>query len=216
LAAPYGSPVLIVLSCQPYLAVLSVLFCPSCPACLLLLSSSDCPVLPVLFCLSYSVSPVLPVLFFISCSECPALTVLSFLSCPGCLILAAMRWPCCPGSPVQEVLSWQSCPDSPVLAVLFSLPFSALTLVPVLCLSSSACPIPPVQFCLSGPILSVLSFWSCSRCLVQGFRSRQPSFHSPWSWQSCPGSPLSQSFQSCSACPVMPVPFCCPVLTVLF
>jgi hypothetical protein len=67
------------------------------------LSYSGCPVLAVLcclfnsacvFCLSSSICPLLPVLFCLSSSACPFVAVLFFLSCTGSPILAVYRCTC--------------------------------------------------------------------------------------------------------------------------
>jgi hypothetical protein len=89
-----GSPVLAVRCWQscagsPVLTV-PFLFCLSCSAGFVCLSSSVYPVLPC---------PVRPVL-----STCPVLVVLSFRSCPGCLMLTVMLCQPCLGSFVWAVL----------------------------------------------------------------------------------------------------------------
>jgi hypothetical protein len=61
-----------------------------------------------------------------------------------------------------------------------------------------------------------------SGCLVRAVLSRGALSWQPWSWQSCPGCPLWQSFQSvllvlfCLSCAVLTILFCCPVLPILF
>jgi hypothetical protein len=133
----------------------------------------------------------------------PALPVLPWLSYLSNHMLAALSLKSCPGSLVLAVLSWQSCSAYPFLHFLF-----CLSCLPVILYRScSAC---PVLFCLSYPLVLP---W---RCIVLAVLSRQP-----WCWQSCPGNPLWQSFQSCSAFPVLPALFClpfsaCPVLPVKF
>ncbi len=93
---PLDSHVLTVQQWSSLLAILAVLFWPSCP--------SFCPVPAALSRLSRSGSAVLAVLSQLSCLSGPGPAALSQLSCPSCTALT--------------VLSYQSCPDSPVLTVL--------------------------------------------------------------------------------------------------
>ncbi len=128
-----GCPVLAILS--P--AVLSQLFCASCPASAILsmallmllslallsypgLSSFFCPCSPYRAVLSGW--PVPALLFLWSCSQmpyhdCPATVVPSSL-CPVFLILSVMFWPFCLLFPFLAVLSWRSS------AVLSCLPYT--------------------------------------------------------------------------------------------
>jgi hypothetical protein len=107
--------------------------------CLFLLSSSDYPVLTILFCQSCFACPVLPalLLFWLSCSACRVLPVLSCLTCYACPVLL---YPVCSALPVLSCLSFPACP---VLLLLS-------------CLSCPACPV--------LPFLVLPVFLSCYPC----------------------------------------------------
>jgi hypothetical protein len=159
-----SSPLCPLLAVLPWLSYPGILFCQSCFACPLLLLSSACPVMPVLFFLSCSACPGLPVRFCLSCSDCPV----AFFSV--CNLLSVTCWKPCPDSPVLAVLSWQSCSACPVVPSLFCLSSSAFPALPVLfglswiaclfCLSSSAYTVLPVLFCLANPFYPALAVLS--------------------------------------------------------
>jgi hypothetical protein len=90
-----GNPVLAILSWMSHPGYLVLFF-------LFSLSQSACPLLVVLFWLSFQA--IFDRLF---CLGFHALAVLSWLSSPGCPLLAVLSW-----QPVLAVVSWQSCFDS--------------------------------------------------------------------------------------------------------
>jgi hypothetical protein len=117
------------------------------------LSCSHCPVLAVLFLLSWLPSTfcsAFAVLFSQFCGGRPILAALSWRP-----VLAILSWPSCPGHPVLELLSWQSCSDHPALPVPFWL-------------YRSGCPVQAVLFlvilvswqsCPGSPVLAAVLFW---------------------------------------------------------
>jgi hypothetical protein len=132
------------------------------------MSCSAYPILPFLFCLSWS---VLSVSYCMSHSACSALPVL-------CVFL--LSWLCWLSWSVLEDLFRHSIPDKPALAILSCLSSSAYicSACPVLpihlclsrsvclsCLSQSAFPIRPVPFCLSAlPVRSACTVPFCLSC----------------------------------------------------
>ncbi len=123
-------------SCCPVLTTTAVLFCASCPGCIVVAvlswpSYRDSPILEILTrrscpgnlacCLVLTVlfrfSP-LPVPGYLSHSVCPAFSVQFWLPCSSCPLPAvpSPSWWTCP-----VILSWMSCPCWPVISVLFCL-----------------------------------------------------------------------------------------------
>jgi hypothetical protein len=121
-----------------------------CPDCLLWLSRLGCPVLAVMFRLSYPSCPIPAVLCQLSCPSnlvhgSPDAAVLALLSCRDLSSLF------CPGSPFQAVGSRLTCHVCPVSVVLSQVPYP----------DSPAKVVPSLLPCPICPILSVLSHLSC-------------------------------------------------------
>ncbi len=112
---------------------------------------SACPILPVLFncsllsvfiCLYPSAYPLLPVLFCPSFSACPFPTCpTSCLSC-SCLSCSCLSCSCLSrsGCPVLAVLCWLSCFGGPDLSILFWLSYSGCPALSAV-LSWLSCPV---------------------------------------------------------------------------
>jgi hypothetical protein len=117
------------------------------------------------FWLSRSSCPVLAVLFWLSFSG-----INSSLLCLGYLILSVLCWQHYPGNPVLAVLSWRSCHYSLVLSVLFCLSLSALPVLAALfwlpSLGGHVLSVLSWQPCPGSPLLLILSSLFCSACPV--------------------------------------------------
>jgi hypothetical protein len=128
--------------------------------CLVCLSRSGFPGLPVRCCLSRS---VLFVLFYMSCSACPVLDVLFlivpfWMSCSACSVMPVPLCLSCCACPF--CLSRSACPVLPVVS-------ASLALHVLFCHSRFGCHVLPV-LCWS-PALDIMFCLSCSGFPVQAF-----------------------------------------------